>query len=125
MQWSYHSAAETRFGFHRLKSTAGVQQGDPLGPLLSSLVIMEIMEDIGDIPGITTKFWYLDDGTSRCARKQFPTYYKILLTRGPSSAFISTLTNSFKSFVLLATNSVRRLIPECDESTLLLMDLSC
>jgi hypothetical protein len=83
MQWSYHSAAETRFGFHRLKSTAGVQQGDPLGPLLSSLVIMEIMEDIGDIPGITTKFWYLDDGTSRCARKAVSNLLQNLVDKGP------------------------------------------
>ena len=32
--WSYRSEGELRYGKHHLKSAAGVQQGNPLGPLL-------------------------------------------------------------------------------------------
>ena len=34
VQWTYHTAGELRFGDSHIRSTAGVQQGDPLGPLL-------------------------------------------------------------------------------------------
>ena len=34
VQWSYHTKGELRFGNHRIVASAGVQQGDPLGPLL-------------------------------------------------------------------------------------------
>lgn len=52
--------AELRFWNHRLTST-GVQQGDLLGPLLFSLVLMELIENM-KIPD--EYLWYLDDGTT-------------------------------------------------------------
>ena len=36
IQWCYCCAGELRFGPHHILSTTGVQQGDPLGPLLFS-----------------------------------------------------------------------------------------
>ena len=44
--------AELRFGNHRIVASAGVQQRDPLGPLLFSLVIMELVDEVGTIPRI-------------------------------------------------------------------------
>ena len=60
--WCYHTIGELRFENCRLTSSAGVQQGDPLGPLLFSLVVMELMDELGPTPGIALQLWYLDDG---------------------------------------------------------------
>lgn len=61
--WCYHHPAQLRFGQHALLSTSGVQQGDPLGPLLFALTLSELLKTI-DIPQeIALNIWYLDDGT--------------------------------------------------------------
>ena len=40
-----------------------MQQGDPLGPLLFSLTLWPIIEEIeSKIPNLTQHCWYLDDG---------------------------------------------------------------
>ena len=40
-----------------------MQQGNPLGPLLFSLTLWPIMEEIeSKTPNLTQHFWYLDDG---------------------------------------------------------------
>ena len=51
--WSYRSESELRLGKHHLKSAAG----DPLHPLMFSLVIL------GHFPDLSLQMWYLDDGT--------------------------------------------------------------
>ena len=55
----YSSASMLRFGPHLIMSDEGVQQGDPLGPLLfcaSSLKLVKSMKSEFNI-------WYLDDGS--------------------------------------------------------------
>ena len=63
MQWCYHTSAELRFGHHRLLSSTGVQQGDPLGPLLFSLVVLELMDSTDLLQEMLLQLWYLDDGS--------------------------------------------------------------
>ena len=47
-----------------LKSSTGVQQGDPLGPLLFSLVLNRLIKRIIlQYPLLDVHTWYLDDGT--------------------------------------------------------------
>ena len=63
VHWCYHCQGELCFGPHPLKSSAGVQQGDPLGPILFSLVLLELQDTVGPIEGLDLSVWYLDDGT--------------------------------------------------------------
>ena len=44
--WCYQQPSRLQFGEHVLFSRAGVQQGDPLGPLLFSLALQPIIEEI-------------------------------------------------------------------------------
>ncbi|KAL5477543.1 hypothetical protein EMCRGX_G024354 [Ephydatia muelleri] len=48
-----------------LSSEQGVQQGDPLGPFLFSLVLHKLVQSIAgaaECSGLTFNCWYLDDG---------------------------------------------------------------
>jgi len=56
---SYGTPSFLAFGENNIHSQRGVQQGDPLGPFLFSLVIQPL------ISSLTSQFnaWYLDDGT--------------------------------------------------------------
>jgi len=47
------------FGEHQLRSESGVQQADPLGPLLFCLVIKSLTEKLQS----ELNLWYVDDGT--------------------------------------------------------------
>ena len=61
VQWSYHVQSELRFGIRKLATFTGVQQRDSLGPLLFSLVILELVDEIGPLNDINLKLWYVDD----------------------------------------------------------------
>lgn len=79
-QWSYCYEGELRFGHHRILSTTGVQQGDPLGPLLFSLVLSKLLEDLNSD---TFQLWYLDDGTLIGTRSEVARIYNYLAATGP------------------------------------------
>ena len=51
-------------GDHQFTCTRGVQQGDPLGPILFSLAIQPMVEQISaSFPDLKLNAWFLDDGT--------------------------------------------------------------
>ena len=54
---------ELRFGHHCILASTGVQQGDPLGPLLFSLVLLQFLDLTSVRNSCFLNLWYLDDGT--------------------------------------------------------------
>ena len=64
MEWCYGSQPHLIHGDYTIHSCAGVQQGDPLGPLGFSMALHPIVQRIvNEVPGLSLNAWYLDDGT--------------------------------------------------------------
>ena len=83
VQWCYTCVGELRFGSHRIGSSAGVQQGDPLGSILFSLALLELTENLRQLDGIRLSLWYLDDGTIIGTRRAVRQVLDRLLVNGP------------------------------------------
>ena len=64
VEWCYAEPSHLYFGNQSIESQSGVQQGDPLGPLLFSLALQPILSNIKSTHGsngLDLVFAYLDD----------------------------------------------------------------
>ena len=59
--WCYKQPSELHFGQTHLLSAGGVQQGDPLGPLLFASALHPLALELSQGP-LDLAFFYLDDG---------------------------------------------------------------
>ncbi|KAL7610215.1 hypothetical protein Lser_V15G14394 [Lactuca serriola] len=63
VEFLYGQAARLYLGNTHIRSSTGVQQGDPLGPLLFAIVLHPLLHKIRDNCKLLLHAWYLDDGT--------------------------------------------------------------
>ena len=66
-----------------ISSQSGVQQGDPLGPLLFSLPLLLIIEEIKKECDLLLNVWYLDDGTLVGTAPEIAKALEIIQKKGP------------------------------------------
>ena len=59
--WCYQAPTHLRFGDVHLASSSGVQQGDPIGPLLLAAAIQPLVQELRGGP-LDFSIFYLDDG---------------------------------------------------------------
>ena len=66
VQWTYHTASELHFGDFHITAT---QQGDSLGPLLFSFVVLQFLDHHCSNSDLSLHLWYLDDSTFIATQK--------------------------------------------------------
>ena len=85
-KWCYGSQALLFYGDSiEIKSCVGVQQGDPLGPLLFCLVLHVLVRKIHlACPHLDLERWYLDDGVLAGSAADVATALAIIRQDGPA-----------------------------------------
>ena len=78
VEWCYVDPSSLVYGETVVDSQTGAQQGDPLGPLLFSLVVKDLTEKVRDLPGVDLAVWYLDDGTLMGSPQGVAAAFKVL-----------------------------------------------
>ena len=82
-QWCYGQHPALWHSLGTISSEIGVQQGDPLGPLLFCLVLQQIISAIAEDVGcesLLLHYWYIDDGVVAAAIARV---LAIIQERGP------------------------------------------
>ncbi|XP_022042194.1 uncharacterized protein LOC110944857 [Helianthus annuus] len=84
VEFLYGQPARLYLGDGHIWSTTGVQQGDPLGPLLFALVLHPLVHQIRDKCKLLLHAWYLDDGTVIGGSEEVARVLDIIKVTGPT-----------------------------------------
>lgn len=79
---SYEYPSVLRYHDNVIWSQEGVQQGDPLGPLLFCLLLKELTDSLPKCLDINV--WYLDDGTIAGSQQQLEAVFELIKKIGPN-----------------------------------------
>ena len=79
----YGQASRLYIGDTHIWSATGVQQGDPLGPLLFALILHPLLHKIRDSCKLLLHAWYLDDGTVIGDSEEVARVLDIIKVNGP------------------------------------------
>jgi len=82
-KWLYEDHTPLLFGNYIIWSETGVQQGDPLGPLLFCAAIHPIAEKINKECNLDINAWYMDDGNLLGDQEKLLRAWEILSTELP------------------------------------------
>jgi hypothetical protein len=82
-KWLYEEKTPLLFSNFIIWSETGVQQGDPLGPLLFCAAIHPILEKINRECNLDINAWYMDDGNLLGSPEKLFKAWEILSTELP------------------------------------------
>ena len=88
-EYSYGQFSDLLFKEILILSCQGVQQGDPLGPLLFSAVLHDLVVELSaKFPTTSLNVWYLDDGTIICDVQQVTEIVEFIELQGLGKGLI-------------------------------------
>ena len=102
IQYCYAKRSRLYFGKSFIWSCSGVQQGDPLGPLLFALTLLPVIQKIEEECVLDVNKWYLDDG---CLAGQKQEVQKALSILERECAKIGLFLNKSKTTIFGAGSS--------------------
>ena len=96
VSWCYGSHPFLWHPLGMITSQSGVQQGDPLGPMLFALVLPKLVSSVEADDGcfnLLLNHWYLDDGVLAGDRLAVSRALNLIEELGPNLGFTSIFQN--------------------------------